>query len=147
MGDVVSLAEYRQKHLGERALTMRKMLVAEFERAAYCLTTPDFVSLARSDTYARENYTYDHVQKLIEPVRRTHPESDLFAVEIEATKDVSRILGELCEDVRDGASLPVIRRAWQRALGGMAETLADTAWPIIAGTRSSRTGAPNPRSG
>lgn len=147
MGDVVSLAEYRQQRLGGAALAMRKTLVAEFERAAYCLPYPDFHNLAKGDNYERETFTFHHVQKLLGQVRRAHPQNDLFAVEIEATKKFSDALKQLCEEVREGASVPVIRREWQRQLGGMVEKIADVALPIIAGGRPNRNGAPDHRNG
>lgn len=146
MGEVVSLAVYRQSRLGEAALAMRKTLVAEFERAAYCLPAPDFLKLSKADDDARNNFTCRHVQKLIGQVRRVHPENDLFSVETEAVKSVGGVLKQLCEDVRDGVCLPVIRREWQRALGGMAGELADLALPII-GSHANRNGVPDHRNG
>lgn len=146
MGDVVSLAVFRQNRLSDAGRAMRKTLVAEFERAAYCLPTPDFLKLASADNYDRETFTFRHVQKLIGQVRLTHPQNDLFAVEIEAVKSVGSVLKQLCDDVRDGVCLPVIRREWQRALDGMAEDLANVALPIID-SPANRSGVPDHRNG
>ncbi len=146
MGDVVNLDSYRKKATDTIREADRRMLRTEFSNAAGLLRNPDFLDLSKKSHLFREHFIFHHARALVTHAQHKYPSQDLFPVELQAEGLLKKMVDDICVEVRDGVSLPVARKVWNRAVDNMIEQLVNETMPIVSGN-TNRSGVPDPRNG
>ena len=146
MGVVVSIADFKSRKRDAVAEADREMLHMEFSKAATLLRNPDYRKLASRGLYHHAHFAFNHAQAMASHMERAFPGIHAHPIELEACRVLTEITRSAVQEFKDGVSIPVLRKVWNRSVDAMVDRLTETALPLIPPHGSNRSDAPNPRS-
>lgn len=146
MGVVLHIADFMSRKRDAVAEADREMLHMEFSKAASLLRNPDLHTLASRTSYHHAHFAFNHAQAMASHIERAFPGIHAHAIELEACRTLTEITRSAVQELKDGVSLPVLRKVWNRSVDAMIDRLTETALTLIPPHGPSRSDAPNPRS-